>query len=191
MNRHPADEGAEIIGAEPAEVVDGAALVEHILAEAEPLAITAETPTLAPQSAASASPDDRSRARIDGVVIGVVVGFTAAGAPIVDYPGNAALEPLEARSVVTLGDAHIAREVALLFESGDPRRPMVMGVVQQLAPIDVELTPVESEAAASPVEIKRDGYRVVIEAEQEIVLRCGQSRLTLARAGKVLMRWVY
>lgn len=172
MKRHAAEEGGEPIE------LDGAALVEDILAEA-PVATEPRAPA-----------EPQAPTRIDGVVIGVLVGLGEGGAAMVDYPGNPSPDPLAARSVVTLGDAEIAREVALLFESGDPMRPMVMGVVQQLAPRDVELSPLQA-ALGSPVEVKRDGERVVIEAEQEITLRCGDASITLTRAGKVLIRGAY
>src|SRR6266487_4840364 len=66
--------------------------------------------------------------RLDGVVIGTLVGLNAAGEPLVDFPANPAGEPLPARSAVTLGKGEIGREMALLFEGGDPRRPIVMGL---------------------------------------------------------------
>jgi hypothetical protein len=36
-----------------------------------------------------------------------------------------------------------------------------------------------------------DGERRVIEAEREIVLRCGDASITLTRAGKVIIRGTY
>jgi hypothetical protein len=41
------------------------------------------------------------------------------------------------------------------------------------------------------VEARVDGHRVVLDAEQEIVLRCGKASITLTRAGKVLIRGAY
>jgi uncharacterized protein (DUF2345 family) len=39
--------------------------------------------------------------------------------------------------------------------------------------------------------VVRDGQRVDVRAEQEIVLRCGKASITLTRAGKVLIRGAY
>jgi hypothetical protein len=45
--------------------------------------------------------------------------------------------------------------------------------------------------AATPIEANVDGKRVVITADQEITLRCGDASLTLRRDGKILLRGAY
>ena len=50
--------------------------------------------------------------------------------------------------------------------------------------------------AASPAEVKPltavvDGKQVVIEAADEIVLRCGEASITLRRNGRVIIRGAY
>jgi hypothetical protein len=67
--------------------------------------------------------------------------------------------------------------VALMFELGDLGRPCVLGRM--------------ADGAAPDVAITRDGDRLVLRAEQEIVLQCGDASITLTRAGKVLIRGAY
>ena len=119
------------------------------------------------------------RTRIDGVVIGVLMGFAADGAPLVVYPGNPAEAAAAARSTAILGPGDVGREVALLFEGGDAARPLVVGRLVR--------------PEATPVEVVRDGAEEVLQltAEREIVLRCGKASITLTRAGKVLIRGEY
>jgi hypothetical protein len=107
-------------------------------------------------------------------MIGRLTGFAGDGRPLGSLRGRGAPRP--ARATVALGEADLDREVALLFEEGDPERPLVIGRV--LAP-------------APRVEVERDGQRLELTAEQEIVLRCGKASITLTRAGKVLIRGTY
>ena len=110
------------------------------------------------------------------IVIGIVRALDSTGAPLVDFPGNAAGAPVRAMAAGTPDAAIIGRSVALAFLGGDPAVPLVLGLV--------------TGGGASPlVEVERD--RVVIEARQEIVLRCGKASITLTRAGKVLVRGAY
>ena len=117
--------------------------------------------------------------RIDGVMIGVLMGFAADGAPLVVYPGNPSEAALPARTTAALTQEDVGREVALLFEAGDPARPLVVGRLIRPEP--------------PPVTVVRDGAEEILEltAERELLLRCGKASITLTRAGKVLIRGEY
>ena len=65
--------------------------------------------------------------RLDGVVIGVLLGFGERGEPLVVFPGNPREEAVAARSTAALAADDVGGEVALLFEGGDPARPLVIG----------------------------------------------------------------
>jgi hypothetical protein len=66
----------------------------------------------------------------------------------------------------------------LAFEDGDCSRPIVLGIVSPLQPI----------ASGLVVEADADGRRVRLEAQEEVVLQCGLSSITLKRNGKVVIR---
>ena len=73
---------------------------------------------------AEAVPDAaQKRLRLDGVVIGVLMGFDDSGAPLVVFPGNLVEQAVPARTTASLGHDHVGAEVALMFEQGDPARP--------------------------------------------------------------------
>jgi hypothetical protein len=121
----------------------------------------------------------RTLPRIDGVVIGTLLELDVIGGPWVDYPGNPG-GALSARSLTTLDSSKAGREVALMFEGGDPLRPILLGVLTR---------PGRPEPRA--VQVDMDGERIVFTGRKEIVLKCGKASITLTRAGKVLLRGAY
>ena len=129
--------------------------------------------------------------RLEGVVIGTLVGLNDAGEPLINFPANPAGEHIPARSAATLDKGEIGREVALLFEGGDPHRPIVMGLIQH--PERMPSTSPESTCSETQnsMDAEVDGERLVLTAKKEIVLRCGKASITLTRAGKVLIRGAY
>jgi len=119
--------------------------------------------------------------RLDGVVIGALVGFAQDGAPLVDFSGNPHDNPVAARTTAAvLRTEDVGREVALLFEGALPTKPLLIGVVVH-----------PEQRAMQKVSVQRDDQRIELTAEREIVLRCGNASITLTRAGKVLIRGAY
>jgi hypothetical protein len=134
------------------------------------------------QQTAAAAESDLNTGRLHGVVIGVLLGVRHDGVPLVAFPGNPEERALEARATTRLEETDIGREVALLFEGGDPRLPLVIGPIQH---------PGHKTAAGSPVSAELDNERIQLSAEKEIVLKCGKASITLTRAGKILIRGAY
>ena len=116
--------------------------------------------------------------KINGVVIGTLLGFDDSNKPLVDFPLNHLKESLVARSTVILDKEKRGREVTLMFEDGDLHKPVITGVIQH---------PEETQSINAEI----DGERKVITAKKEIVLRCGKASITLTRAGKVIIRGTY
>jgi len=138
------------------------------------------------------TPQSSARQKMDGVSIGKLCGFDTSGAPLVDFPENAAGTPVSARSTIAPEASDVGREVALLFEGGDARRPVLVGCLLQPRP-SLEIEPVNESGAAQavPREGALDGERLVFTAKEEIVLRCGNACITLTKSGKVLIRGEY
>lgn len=118
-------------------------------------------------------------------VIGCFVGFDLLDRALVvgvaDCPG----ERLVARSTVALRHADIGREAVLMFERGDPRRPLVMGLLHS------GNEPGGPEPVPALPAVLADGECQLITAERELVLRCGDASITLTRAGKVVIEGRY
>lgn len=144
------------------------------------------------------------------------VGWLAAGstpgALLVDFPSNSG-GPIAARTTVAIDAPTLERAlrtkqgVLLQFERGQPDLPIITGLIQvaesplvelllSSAPRGTAAPPDVAEAQApaaekTTIEAKLDGKRVVIEADQEVLLRCGGASITLTRDGKVLLRGTY
>jgi hypothetical protein len=124
-------------------------------------------------------------ARIDGVRIGSLVGFADDGAtPLVTYSGQPGVAAIRARSVVALHAGHMDRPAVLMFDEGDPARPIVLGCLEVPAASGLNSVP-------GQIEVEADGHRVVVSARNQIVLRCGKASITLTKEGKVLVQGTY
>jgi hypothetical protein len=112
-----------------------------------------------------------------GLLVGTVTAVTGSGQAMVRVAGAERL----ARSIVRLAADDVGREAAVLCEGGDPHRPVIIGLLQP--------------HADAPVRKGRDaevnGKRVTLSADDEITLSCGESSITLTRAGKVLIKGAY
>ena len=116
-----------------------------------------------------------------------LAGFSDRGQPLVTV-SDPVDHLAEARSTVALTKVMTGREVVVLFEGGDPSRPLIVGLLEQQ---QIKARSTSSESVAAPLELEFDGHRLVLSAKDEIVLRCGKASITLTRAGKVLVLGEY
>ena len=124
-------------------------------------------------------------ARISGALVGTLIGFGGEGQiPLVLYPGQPGSAAITAASTVDLHATHIGRQVALMFDERDPRRPIIMGLLRVPGAWPLPKQP-------GLVEVDADGERLVVRASEQLVLQCGKASITLTKAGKVLIRGTY
>lgn len=116
------------------------------------------------------------------VAIGELIAITGDGkTPLVRIGSDVPV--LRARSTVDLCAAHIGTSLVVAYEDGDAQRPIVIGLLRGEARV---VAP-----ARAPVVIETDGERLVVDAKQQLVLRCGKACITLTSAGKVLIEGSY
>ncbi len=123
--------------------------------------------------------------RINGIVVGRIVVAEEATAPMVDFPGNVSGTAIKALATIAVGPDDKNRDVALAFVNGEWNKPVIIGFmhVPQVQP--------HADDASKTVKVQSDGETVTISAEKEIVLKCGESSITLTKAGKVLLNGTY
>jgi hypothetical protein len=120
--------------------------------------------------------------RIDSLV-GTIVGFTDHGAtPLVLFAGQPSSAAQRARTTVRLDDRDLDRRIVLMFEEGDPARPIIIGCLRE---------PVSALPTPPHVEMEADGNRLIVTAKERLVLRCGSASITLTQEGKVLIQGAF
>lgn len=147
------------------------------------------------------------------ILLGTLTEIDPLGQPWVSYLHGSMRGA--ALSTVAVAQEHIGRTVALLFAGGDLRQPIVIGFIRstfealltqpaaraahaagdaleqdpgapgvEFAELDVTLNPT---AALDDATVERQ----VIEAREELVFRCGESSITLTKAGKITIQGKY
>lgn len=118
--------------------------------------------------------------RADGIAIGTFDSMGDDGCALVSIPAFG-LSRIPARCMTTLDSVQSGQTLALGFEAGDPMRPIVIGVILE-AP---------GRSAPAPTEVLLDGEHVVLTAQKQIELRCGDAALILSADGRIEMRGTY
>jgi hypothetical protein len=144
-------------------------------AEADTFDVLSRKPMAPPKASAAA-----------GVATAHFHGFDLQDRPLIAGLAELPGEIVSARTTVPLLQKHIGSEVVVLFERGDAQRPIVVGVLQGSA-----ASPASPSASTQVVSVQADDHGVLLSAEREIVLRCGDASITLTRAGKVLIKGRY
>ncbi len=121
--------------------------------------------------------------KLDGVVIGVLLSFTEGGLPLVAFPGNQNKTGLAAHSTTVFKTDDLGCQVALMFEGGNPQKPIVIGKIQH----PDEIVQQKHKAISTVI----DDERLEFKANKEIVFKCGKASITLTKAGKVILRGAY
>jgi len=129
---------------------------------------------------------DTGRTAATGALVARLHGFDLDDRPLVSSIEMLPGQIVTARSTTSLLREMIGMSVLILCERGDPSLPIIVGVLQPRV-----ASCLHGEVPVSRVSIEADGERCEIEAEREIVLRCGDASITLTRAGKVIIKGNY
>ncbi|MEX8519914.1 MAG: DUF6484 domain-containing protein [Leptothrix sp. (in: b-proteobacteria)] len=125
----------------------------------------------------------RTHLALQSPVVGKLHGFDLLEQPLISNIPLCPGQVLPARTTVPLKRAMIGRDVVVWFDSGELQSPIIMGVIEIHPPMDQSPEP--------GITVQVDNERYVVQAEREIVLRCGDASITLTRAGKVIIKGNY
>jgi hypothetical protein len=133
--------------------------------------------------------------QIEGVGVGKITGLDEDGNVFVDFPGNTR-GPIAARITGSIKfqlenqKFSADQSILLAFEDNNPGLPVIIDVLHST--IDKDKMSQNLALDVGDLEdITLNGKRMIFDAKEEIVLRCGKANITLTRAGKVLIRGAY
>ncbi len=95
--------------------------------------------------------------------------------------------PVPARTTCPLPENCTGCECALMFVDGDPTQPLIIGL---MLPSPLYETRIHREKQEEYL-IRSDSKRIVVKAEHELELRCGESVILLQRDGRIEIRGNY
>ncbi|MCP4324581.1 MAG: hypothetical protein GY951_11345 [Psychromonas sp.] len=132
------------------------------------------------------------------IIIGTLVSIDNSGQAMVDFAQNPKISPIQAMSTTPVTQQQLSRQVALLFNQGDLTQPIIMGLIH--SPLQAMLENFGEQTETEKVElagdlsiddVKVEGNKVTFEAQEEMVFKCGDSSITLTKAGKIMIRGKY
>ncbi len=105
------------------------------------------------------------------------------------------LDPKQAKLTASInrseviGSHNAGREVLLLFENGDPEKPIIIDLMQN--PIE-EIIDMEAfsqdQSEKKSIETVVDDKGIILEAKKQITLKCGKGSITIKEDGKIVVR---
>lgn len=123
--------------------------------------------------------------QVDGLMIGTLHHLDDAGLAQVQ-PDNFEEGPFPALSMVPLKQEDVgAARLVLGFQDGNPRKPVILGRVW-MPPADAPAAPESTE-----VSTESSPRRVVLQADEELELRCGEAVILLQADGRIQLRGRY
>ncbi len=129
---------------------------------------------------------DGGKGAVTGVRIGRIAAIQKDGLPTVDFNDNP-LGPLPARSIVCISHWHLGSQVLLNFENDDLSCPIIVGILQQ-RPVDRDHDDAPELDRKEVRDVLIDGEKLLLNAKNEIEIRCGKSALILKADGKVIIK---
>ncbi|NHZ66679.1 DUF6484 domain-containing protein [Massilia genomosp. 1] len=127
-------------------------------------------------------------APVAGLVVGVLVSICGEGLCSVSFNGNPGGTAVRAKVLAAITEDDIGKTVALLFENGEIKQPVVMGLLRSSAQGNCNLAKTVSGLVGPALQIQSDDDEINLIANRKLVLKCGSASITLDIDGNVEIR---
>lgn len=132
----------------------------------------------------------RTQALVHGVVMATLLEILPDGKVRIAVPSHG-IADMRATPVCALQALCEGTLVAVMFEQGDTTRALLIGPMAGVEASAGIATPGVATPTGSGREAVIDEQRILIEADQEIELRCGEAAIILTADGRILLRGSY
>lgn len=145
------------------------------------------------------------------ILLGRLEAIDESGNAIVSIPDVPLFQQNVALSTIAILPQHIGRQVALMFTQETNPKPIIIGIIhsplqQVLDTVLANTVTMNGDEVVFPESISADrnlsnqpldssvqidGKQIILEGQEEIVLRCGEASITLNKNGKISIRGKY
>ena len=116
-------------------------------------------------------------------LMGHIAEISPNGVPHVTFPGNQVV-PIAAQVATERPQGAIRnRRVLLLFEQGNPERPIITGFVQPNG-----VSPSKPGPTDVPEKVVIDAEHLILRGKKDVEIRCGDSIVLMTENGRLLLR---
>ncbi len=121
-----------------------------------------------------------ARSPSQGPGVARLVGLDSGGWAWIFHQNGEEKTPVRARCAAQVGEESIGGEVAVLFPLDPSEPPLVLASLRSVDP------------PGSPTfQVRTEGGTLVLEADDQVELRCGRASIVLTAAGKILVQGEY
>ena len=119
-----------------------------------------------------------------GAQVVTIEAIDADGNPILACPSNSLTTSKTAKSLIPLDARHIGRSVVLM--NTDASQPLIVGLIHEQN-FDQNAARSENNLHQKVLPNSVEGSTVELQSSTDLVLQCGESKIALTKAGKVLI----
>jgi hypothetical protein len=146
-----------------------------------PLAPLLERTTKSPSGSQAR---EKALSHVNGLLLGTLQHMDEQGMPCVQID-SLGKKAVQARSLTPLTAQDLGRQLVLGFENGEADCPIILGLMHETAQAQTQIT------SRQPLHIEQNGVRTIIEATEELELRCGNAVILLQADGRIQLRGEY